>query len=80
MMEGTKAVHEQWITTALTYMEGNASSWAAPHLDQIRRSLVLVDQTSATTPPFPFEGSWDKFVEAFKRRFRPGSDEDQAVL
>ena len=80
MMEGTKAVHEQWITTALTYMEGNASSWAAPHLDQIRRSLVPTDQTTATTPRFPFEGDWDKFVEAFKRRFRPGSDEDQAVL
>jgi hypothetical protein len=50
--------YEQWIAAVFSYLHDNAAIWATPCLEQ---------QKCGETP---FNGSWTKFEEKFKARFK----------
>ena len=63
---------KQWISSALSFLEGDAALWAVPHLQAIESH----HQDAST--PFPFSSTWAVFVETFNRRFQAGDDITQA--
>ena len=52
---------KQWISSALSFLEGDAALWAVPHLQAI--------ESHHQTPnnPFPFASTWATFVETFNQ-------------
>jgi hypothetical protein len=50
--------YEQWIAAVFGYLHDDAAIWATPYLEQQKRGET------------PFEGSWTKFEEKFKARFK----------
>jgi hypothetical protein len=48
-----------WIQSALNLMEGDARTWALPHLEELQHGRD------------PFGGIWQTFVDQFSRRFAP---------
>ncbi|GAW02077.1 hypothetical protein LENED_003707 [Lentinula edodes] len=51
------------ITSAITYLEGDAAIWATPISETINRSSI-----TGSGVPFPYD-TWEEFVTAFKTRF-----------
>jgi hypothetical protein len=48
-----------WIQSVLNLMEGDARTWALPHLEELQHGRD------------PFGGIWQTFVDQFSRRFAP---------
>jgi hypothetical protein len=48
-----------WIQSVLNLMEGDARTWALPHLEELQHGQ------------HPFTGNWQQFVDQFTRRFAP---------
>ncbi|KAG2020897.1 hypothetical protein CC2G_006182 [Coprinopsis cinerea AmutBmut pab1-1] len=65
---------KEWISTALSYMHGEAGRWASRFLQQI------ADHDADSTKPWPFAGGkWANFLTEFKQRFQPANDAQAAL-
>jgi hypothetical protein len=65
---------KEWISTALSYMHGEAGRWASRFLQQI------ADHDADKTKPWPFAGGkWANFLTEFKQRFQPANDAQAAL-
>jgi len=62
-----------WINSALSYMQGEAATWASQYLQAIQ----LHTENSANKWPFD-GGDWTKFLEALRLRFQATNDADAA--
>ena len=71
----TGANEKQWITAALSFMQGEASIWAAQYLQEIEAHTV--DPTNALKP-FPFGAQWSEFLAAYRLRFQAVDDTEEA--
>ena len=50
---------KQWISSALSFLEGDAALWAVPHPQAIE------SHHENPNTPFPFSTTWATFVETF---------------
>ena len=51
--------NRKWIQAVLNLMEGDACTWALPHLKLLSKGTI------------PFTGSWDHFIADFTKQFIP---------
>lgn len=63
---------KQWITSALSLLQGEAATWAVPYLRAIEQ------HTLDPSNEFPCGGNWTTFVNEFKLRFEGSDDALQA--
>ncbi|KAG2018104.1 hypothetical protein CC2G_007554 [Coprinopsis cinerea AmutBmut pab1-1] len=66
------------ISSALSYLQGSAGSWALQYLDQIAEHEAAATDEDKAKKPWPFGGKWSEFVVAFKKRFQPADQEKAA--
>jgi hypothetical protein len=64
---------EDWIASALSFMHGEASDWAARFARQIAKA-----EEEGSEIPFPFGGDWDQFEAELKTRFGSIDEEGEA--
>ncbi|KAG2007367.1 hypothetical protein CC2G_015061 [Coprinopsis cinerea AmutBmut pab1-1] len=69
---------KKWISSALSYLQGNAGSWALQYLDKIAEHEAAATDEDKAKKPWPFEGKWSEFVVAFNKRFQPADQEKAA--
>ncbi|KAG2006383.1 hypothetical protein CC2G_002703 [Coprinopsis cinerea AmutBmut pab1-1] len=69
---------KKWISSALSYLQGNAGSWALQYLDKIAEHEAAATDEDKAKKPWPFGGKWSEFVVAFNKRFQPADQEKAA--
>ena len=63
---------EQWISSFLSLLQGEAAVWAVPYLQKIEAHTS--DTANPRTHLFPAGGNWDTFLTEFKQRFQAVDD------
>ncbi|KAG2022266.1 pyranose dehydrogenase [Coprinopsis cinerea AmutBmut pab1-1] len=66
-----------WISSALSFMQGDAANWASRFLQQIVDHDAAEEKDKASKP-WPFNGSWPEFTTQFNARFQPADDKEAA--
>ncbi|KAG2002638.1 hypothetical protein CC2G_004807 [Coprinopsis cinerea AmutBmut pab1-1] len=69
---------KKWISSALSYLQGNTRSWALQYLDKIAEHEAAATDEDKAKKPWPFGGKWSEFVIAFNKRFQPADQEKAA--
>ena len=67
------STEEKTITSALSFMQGEAADWAARHAN-----LIVKSHEPNSMQPFPFDGKWAQFEKEFKTRFGSVDEEGEA--
>jgi hypothetical protein len=65
--------HELWITTAISFLQGEAATWASQYLQAIEAN------TRDNRNPYPFGKLWTGFLDAYHLRWLPTDDTEEAM-